>query len=932
MLILQGGLYLVSILKGKNMEIQNYLSAINWGLAWKDSMPASDAKYYTTQDLKLSNASRIFLKTFEKGIYLHQKEAIQNTIEGKNVCISTGTASGKTLAFHVAALEHLSRNPSAKIMAIYPMKALGREQESRWIKAMSSSGLDISVGRIDGSVTPSAIRFNILASSQVVILTPDIIHAWLLSSLSNKKVLSFLQQVDLIIVDEVHTYSGVFGSNSAFLFRRLQHLFKMMKKKPQVICASATIENPEKHLENLFGLNFSLITKDSSPKHQVDIYLAEPPGVHDFLTEVVNLLSPLYEKTNSRFITFVDSRKQVELISSIIARNHSKEESGNTDNDSNDSSVKDEKEIELSEDTSDEDVVYVPDEIIEVLNEINVLPYRAGYEETDRAKIQERLSNGKLSGIISTSALELGIDIDYLETCVLVGVPPSSTSLRQRIGRIGRHSKGNVIVINAGSIYDQEVFAEPESLLKRPLAESTLYLENPYVQYIHALCLARLGGEHDQVEAALNLHPLSEFSSAVQWPEKFIWLCEQERSGQIPRELQSMKSDSGDSPNYAFPLRDVETQFKIEHRQGPRIESLGSLSYGQLMREAYPGAVYYYATMSYRVTKILFKSKTVIVRREKRYTTKHNPPLHTMVFPNLQEDIYQSHTQGDLICIESHVQIRELLNGFEERRGSAKQTYKYPLSGEINIFFDLPAFTRYYFTTGALITHPIFNEEKVEVSVIAQFLYEAFVLLIPYERQDINFGSDKFRIQIEPLKKDRKFIAIYDQVYGSLRLTSRVLEENVLNCILLKAKQIALSRQEIDNINQQTLDAFDVLINETDKPRNLISLGQKIIPMLGNNYIRVILPESKGLLLTVNNEEFSVERVYFSPDGLRYEGKTIHQSIENTFPPKSHPLIDHVREIPGESEMGYYNLATGLIENLSQKQILAIEESNREKK
>ncbi|MBL0345500.1 helicase-related protein [Candidatus Villigracilis affinis] len=139
--------------------------------------------------------------------------------------------------------------------------------------------------------------------------------------------------------------------------------------------------------------------------------------------------------------------------------------------------------------------MYVPEEVVEVLDGIDVLPYRAGYEETDRTRIQERLSNGKLSGIISTSALELGIDIPYLETCVLVGVPPSATSLWQRIGRIGRHSKGNVIVINTGSVYDQAVFSNPESLLKRPLAESTLYLENPYIQYIHALCLARLGGE-----------------------------------------------------------------------------------------------------------------------------------------------------------------------------------------------------------------------------------------------------------------------------------------------------------------------------------------------------------------------------------------------------------------------------------------------------
>lgn len=900
--------------------MEKILSSLKWTLAGKVSIPPSEAKYFPIQDIKLSSASKKLLKTFDKGIYLHQKEAIRLAKEGKNICISTGTASGKTLAFQIAAIEYMSQSQDSRVMAIYPMKALGREQEKRWSKAIESAGLKVKTGRIDGGVIP-AFRHRVLSDSQIVVFTPDIIHAWLLSNLSNKKVLSFLEKVDLIVVDEVHTYSGVFGSNSAFLFRRLQHLFSMLGKTPQFICASATISNPEKHLTNLFGLNFTVITKeqDTSPRNQVDIYLANPPGVQDFLTEVVNLLSPLYEKTNSRFITFVDSRKQVELISSIIARKNSKD---GKDDDDNDDVEEFSETSKTSTDVEDEDETpYVPEEVVAVLDEIDVLPYRAGYEEQDRARIQERLTLGKLNGIISTSALELGIDIPYLETCVLVGVPPSLTSLQQRIGRIGRHSKGDVIVINSGSVYDQAVFSNPESILQRPLSESALYLENPYIQYIHALCLARLGGENDQIEMALNLKPSTEFTSEVKYPENFLRLCNQERSGQIPRELQSMKSDSGDSPNYAFPLRDVETQFKVEFRQGPRVQSLGSLSYGQMMREAYPAAVYYYATMPHRVTKVFFTSKTILVRREKRYTTKPQA-LPTMIFPNLQEDIYQSFSQGKLICLESHLQVRELINGLKERRGPNEKAYAYPLSGDIGVYYDLPLFTRNYFTTGVIIAHPVFDEEKVDVSIIARFLYEAFVLLIPYERQDVNFAADKFRVKVEPLKKDKKFIAIYDQTYGSLRLTSRVLEENVLARILLEAKSFAI-KQEL--ANKQTIDAFDLLIKSMDKPKQPISIGQSINSALGSSYKRVILPKSKGIILTLNNEEFIIERIFLTPDGLRYEGKTSRQTTERLVPP-----IEHVKEIPGESKIGYYNFATGLVEKLSAKQIKAIEEEHQE--
>jgi DEAD/DEAH box helicase domain-containing protein len=247
------------------------------------------------------------------------------------------------------------------------------------------------------------------------------------------------------------------------------------------------------------------------------------------------------------------------------------------------------------------------------------------------------------------------------------------------------------------------------------------------------------------------------------------------------------------------------------------------------------------------------------------------------------------------------------------------------LSGEIGIYFDLPLFSRNYFTTGAIIAHPVFNEEKVNLSTIAKFLYEAFILLIPYERQDINFATDKFRIKVEPLKKDGKFIAIYDQTYGSLRLTSRILEENVLNRILLETKNVAL-KQELEEVNQQTLNALDLLIKSSNKSKSILSLGQKIIPLLGSSYKRVILPQSKGVLLTMNNEEFTVERIFLTPEGLKYEGKTPREKTTA----KLMPAIEHVKELPGESKIGYFNLRTGTVEKLSKKQIKAIEEKNRE--
>ena len=170
---------------------------------------------------------------------------------------------------------------------------------------------------------PPGFRLNILERSRVVVFTPDIIHAWLFSNLNQPAVINFLRQVRLIVVDEVHAYSGVFGSNAAFLFRRLQHLLDLLGAHPRYICASATIAQPASICNSLFGLDFELIGPeyDTSPRFPLQVYLAEPPGSDRFLDEVVHLLEYLtHIRRDSRFIAFVDSRKQVELISSILNR------------------------------------------------------------------------------------------------------------------------------------------------------------------------------------------------------------------------------------------------------------------------------------------------------------------------------------------------------------------------------------------------------------------------------------------------------------------------------------------------------------------------------------------------------------------------------------------------------------------------------------
>ena len=870
------------------MDIRENLQTLGWRLVKSFTTEGQEGTKFPFHDLNLSERAKRYLSSFGAGLYLHQKKAISYYLEGKHVCLTTRTASGKSAVFYAAGIHELDQNPDAKIVAVYPTRALADEQQHRWQSALKTAGLEGRVGRIDGSV-PVRQRLSILKESRVLVFTPDILHAWLLSHLHESSVVDFLRSISLFVADEVHTYTGVFGSNAAFLFRRMRHLMLLLDNRPRFIGASATISHPNEHLEKLFGLSFEVVgeSDDTSPRYPLEIFLVEPPHKADFLTEIVGLLSQLSALDESRFITFVDSRKQVELLSSILAR--SKE------------TTQEERRNE-GEEPSD-------GLIAEVLDSIKVLPYRAGYEEEDRRIIQDRLSVGDLKGIISTSGLELGIDIPHLNTCVLIGTPPSATSLHQRIGRVGRTGKGYVIVVNAGDAHSEAVFANPDSFLRRPLSESSLYLENEYLQYVHALCLARLDGEHDQVVADKN----AEFTSKVAWPEGFLDLCKKERVGQVPRRLQFMKSEAGDNPNHVYPLRDIESQFKIKHRHGPNEHPLGSLSYSQVMREAYPGAVYYYATQPYRVYKVNVRAREVFVRKEKRYTTQPLK-LPTLVFPNLtEENVLHSFAYGKMLVVECNLQIRELIRGIRERRGPNVVDYLYPLSGEMGITFGREYFTRNYFTTGVVITHPVLRVMRSEVRVsLANLLYEVFLFLVPFERQDVNYATDKYRIEVAPyIQKDDPFIAIYDQTYGSLRLTSRLMEEGIIPRLFSEAQSL-VEGLDYGETKPELVEVLKVLQRESFSKRQKVQFETHTEESAGAR-IKVILPGSVGLNLKRGNEQFFVEDVKFTREGLRYRG--IPETFVN-FNNKAvtFPFVEDIVPIPGVTKMGYYDEMTGEVE------------------
>jgi len=197
-------------------------------------------------------------------------------------------------------------------------------------------------------------------------------------------------------------------------------------------------------------------------------------------------------------------------------------------------------------------------------------------------------------------------------------------------------------------------------------------------------------------------------------------------------------------------------------KQGPEDHPLGSLSYRQALREAYPGAVYYYATHTFRVYRIAQQSRQVLVRHEKRYTTKPKV-LPTLVFPNLSPgNVFRGASWGELVAMEANLQVRERIAGFKERRGRNEFDVGYPMDGaKTGIYFNLPQFSRNFFTTGVILNHPDLDSCAGTIDTMANYIFEAFLMLNPFERQDIAIASDRHRTARGPIAEGRRNLVVF---------------------------------------------------------------------------------------------------------------------------------------------------------------------------
>jgi len=580
-------------------------------------------------------------------LYTHQAKAVNNARKGRNVMVSTSSASGKTLCYNIPVAETLLTEGRNYALYLFPTKALAQDQ-LRGLRELFCPTLFNAeeLATFDGD-TPQAERAEIKRQARVILTNPDMLHIGILPNHHSWSRL--LRHLKYVVIDEAHAYRGVFGSHVAGVLRRLRRLCDLYGSKPQFICCTATIANPGEHAQRLAGLPFTVVEDDGSPHGGKDFVFWNPPIIDEAKSarrsansEATNLLTELVSH-GIRTLTFARSRRLTELIY-IYSKQRLAE-----GNQSLDQKLK---------------------------------AYRAGYLPQERRQIEQELFSGQLLGVVATNALELGIDIGDLEATVLTGYPGSIASTWQQAGRSGRGKEKSIsFLIGLDNPLDQYFMHHPDSFFQKGFENALVNPSNPYILRAHLLC------------AAWEL-PLNSSDEKIFGPTSTQERAELERQGL----LRERKNRWYLSPRVSYPAQDInirstsgENFAVIDTSTDSLLETVeASVAFFQI----YPGAIYLHQGESYLVTKLDLTSRTAYATptTASYYTqTKEITDLHIL-------KAIQSKRCRQIEVYLGEVEVTTTVVGFKKKAQFTEEVigdepldlppYHFPTVG---LWFDLPS-------------------------------------------------------------------------------------------------------------------------------------------------------------------------------------------------------------------------------------------------
>ena len=495
-------------------------------------------------------------------LWTHQAECWQAYRRDEHLMVTTGTASGKSLCFNLPVLDALLREPHARAIYLYPTKALAQDQLRR-LRLLA--GRQVEVATYDGD-TPTAARSLAREKARVLLTNPDMIHLSLLPH--HERWGDFFYNLGYVVVDEAHTYRGVFGSHVANVLRRLRRVASFYGARPTFILASATIRNAREHALHLTGLDVTHISGDGAPVGARKVVFWEPPLVEEQSNlrrstnaEASDLLAELV-RNGIRSICFTKSRRAAELI------------------------------YQQTVDRLKETEPHLADKLS---------PYRAGYTPEQRRGIEAMLFGGKLLAVVSTSALELGIDIGALDAAITVGYPGTMASLWQQWGRAGRGKGESLAVFVAGNDALEQFFVKhPDELLQREVEAATVDFANPFIHLPHLAAAAYEG-------------PLVDDDAAFFGPGLKAALERGTSDGLLRHKAGAWFAADTDFPAARIGLRSTAGgQYTVvEEDTGDIVGTEGAET---AFSALHPGAVYLHMGDTFLVTKLDIENRTALVR------------------------------------------------------------------------------------------------------------------------------------------------------------------------------------------------------------------------------------------------------------------------------------------------------------------------------
>lgn len=582
-------------------------------------------------------------------LYSHQARSFELAEAGKNVVVTTASASGKSLCFNLPVLNRLAADAKARALYLYPTKALTQDQ----VRKLQGLRLPfVRPGIYDGD-TPSDHRPQIRRRSNILLTNPDMLHVGILPNRDAWQ--DFFFNLKYIVIDEAHSYRGVFGSHMANVMRRLRRVCSLYGSEPRFLLTTATIANPMELAESLTGLDFELVDRDGAPKGERQIVFWNPPLIDEALgirksvySEASALMADLIAR-HIRTIVFTRTRKGTELVYKYASER-------------------------LEE--------------IEPTLAGSISPYRGGYTPGQRREIEAGLFDGKLMGVVSTNALELGIDVGGIDAVISATFPGTVASLRQQWGRAGRGAKPSLAVYMGGQdALDQFFMAHPDELLERDVESAIMDFHNEQIFAGHLGAAA--------FEAPLEPGDKRFFGEEMEQAVEAL-----EKQGKLRR-----RGDTHIWASPEFPAADVHLRSSSSDSFTIVVEGTGAIL-GQVEAErafvfVHPGAIYMHLGETWQVRHLDLEGRVALVRSilADYYT---QPKKETMV--EIEDRLMMRRAGGVDLCF-GKVLATEHVVAYQKKQLSDNQVLEI-------VELDLPA--QSFHTEGLWFALPESLTEAVE--------------------------------------------------------------------------------------------------------------------------------------------------------------------------------------------------------------------------